>query len=214
MTAHDSRSILVECGAVHESSHFVYASGRHGSAYVNKDAVFLRPDRLSTLCLRLALANARLDVEVVAGPAVGGAIIAQLVAGHLIGWSRHLRTDVRAAFADKTADDGYAFVRGYDAAIAGRRVLLVEDVLTTGGSCRKVADAARAVGATVVGASALVNRGNVTAEALSVPALTSLIDLAFPSWDEASCPMCASGVPVRTDLGKGREYLARKEQQP
>lgn len=213
MTAHDTRAILAECGAVIESQHFVYASGRHGSTYVNKDAVFLRPDRLSTLCLRLALASAKLDVEAVAGPAVGGAILAQLVAGHLISWSQ-VRREVRAAFADKTSDGGYAFARGYDAAIAGKRVLLVEDILTTGGSCRKVADAARAAGAIVVGAAALVNRGGVTAEAVGVPVLASLVDLAFPSWDEAACPLCAGGVPVRTDLGKGKEFLARKEQQP
>lgn len=209
MNPHDPRSILAACGAVVESSHFAYASGRHGSAYVNKDAVFLRPDTLSALCLRLALANARRDVDVVVGPAVGGAILAQLVAGHLLNWSQ-VRRDVRAAFADKTTGGGYAFARGYDAAIAGRKVLLVEDILTTGGSCRKVADAARAAGATVVGASALVNRGGVTAEAIGIPVLTSLVDLAFPSWDEAACPLCAGGVPMRTDLGKGAEYLARK----
>lgn len=210
MTAYDTRAILAECGAVIESSHFVYASGRHGSTYVNKDAVFLRPDLLSTLCLRLALANARLDAEAVVGPAVGGAILAQLVAGHLISWSKTMRGDVRAAFADKTADGGYAFARGYDAAIAGKRVLLVEDILTTGGSVRKVADAARAAGAHVVGAVALVNRGGVTAETVGVPTLSSLVDLSFPSWDETSCPLCAGGVPVRTDLGKGKDFLARK----
>nr|ALV85547.1 phosphoribosyl transferase domain protein [uncultured bacterium pA1] len=211
MNPYDPRDILEECGAVIDGSHFVYASGRHGKAYVNKDSVFLRPDRLSAICLRLALACSRSDAEVVVGPAVGGAIIAQLVAEHLRHWSQANR-DVRAAFADKSADGGYVFARGYAEAINGRRVLVVEDILTTGGSCRKVVEAARAAGARVVGAGALVNRGGVTAEALGVPTLASLVALSFPTWDERACPLCATDIPVRTDLGKGKDFLKRKEQ--
>lgn len=211
MNPYDPRRILADCGAVIDGSHFVYASGLHGRAYVNKDAVFLRPDKLSWVCLRLALAFSRSDIGVVVGPAVGGAILASHVAGHLRNWSDGDK-DVRAAFADKTADGGFTFARGYAEAIKGRKVLVVEDILTTGGSCRKVVEAARLAGADVAGVGALVNRGGVTAEAVgSPPAFHALVALSFPTWHERACPLCATGVPVRTDLGKGKDFLARKE---
>ncbi|HTM68175.1 MAG TPA: phosphoribosyltransferase family protein [Candidatus Binatia bacterium] len=211
MNPYDPMHILAECGAVIDGSHFVYASGLHGKAYVNKDAVFLRPDKLSWVCLRLALAFSKAGVDVVVGPAVGGAIIASHVAEHLRNWSQAQR-DVRAAFADKTPDGGFIFARGYAEAISGRKVLVVEDILTTGGSCRKVVDAARAAGANVVGVGALVNRGSVSAEAVGAPPeFHALVELTFPTWKENACPLCATGVPVRTDLGKGKDFLKRKE---
>ncbi len=213
MNRHDPLRILRECEAVIRDGHFVYDSGRHGDTYVNKRAVFRRPEKLSAIALRLALACSRLDIEVVAGPAVGGAFLAQWVAGYLCNWGSP-RREVLAVYAEKTADHGFAFNYGDDRRIAGKRVLIVEDVLTTGASARKVVDAARAAGATVVGVGALVNRGGVSAKDVGdPPAFTALVDLPLASWDETSCPLCAAGVPVNTELGKGAAFLARKRSQ-
>jgi orotate phosphoribosyltransferase len=213
MNPYDPTDVLAECGALITGTHVVYASGRHGDAYVNKDAVFLRPDKLSTLALRLALAFAKSDVAAVVGPAIGGAILANAVALHLRNWSATSR-DVIAAYADKNGTGGYVFGRGYDKAIAGKRVLLVEDVLTTGGTARRAAYAAREAHAEVIGLGALVNRGGVKAEDVHLPTLVSLVEIDLASWEEAACPLCAANVPVREDIGKGKEFLARKGQRP
>lgn len=198
---------LEEAGAVRINGHFVYASGRHGAAYVNKDAVYTRPAITETLCLHLALGYSNETVDVVAGPVIGGVILSQWTARHLAHWGKG--NHARAVFAEKQGK-GFRFKRGYDAVVAGKNVLIVEDVLTTGGSAKRVAAAVRRAGGKVIGIAALVNRGGVTAEALGVPRLLSLADLPLESWSEEACPLCASGVPVDVDVGKGRQFVARK----
>jgi orotate phosphoribosyltransferase len=90
----------------------------------------------------------------------------------------------------------------------------VEDVLTTGGSARRVVEATRAIGGKVVGLGVLCNRGGVTPQDVAnVPELFALVNVKMNAWDEAECPLCAQGVPINTDVGKGREYLARKQGQ-
>jgi orotate phosphoribosyltransferase len=68
----------------------------------------------------------------------------------------------------------------------------------------------RAAGGDVVAAAALVNRGRVTAADVETPALTALLDVDLDAWDAASCPLCRDGVPVNTDVGKGREFVAAR----
>jgi orotate phosphoribosyltransferase len=120
------RAILAEAQAMITDSHVVYTSGRHGTAYVNKDAVYPNTARVAELCRHLADAAAPYRPEAVCGPAMGGIILAQWTAHHL---------GVPAVYAEK-ADGGMALRRGYDKLVAGRRVLVVEDVLNTGGSVR------------------------------------------------------------------------------
>lgn len=202
--------ILAEVDAVITDSHVVYTSGKHGTAYVNKDAVY--PHTVSTSMLCRAIAEQFLDdeVEVVIGPATGGVILSQWVAHHLaIRKSR----EVLGVYAEKS-EDGDAFIikRGYNKLVAGKNVLVVEDVLTTGGSVLKVIEAVLALGGNVVGLGVLCNRGGITPHDVgNVPRLVSLVDVKLDAWDEADCPLCAQNVPINTDVGKGREFLARKK---
>jgi orotate phosphoribosyltransferase len=88
---------------------------------------------------------------------------------------------------------------------------VVEDVLTTGGSAKKVVEATRELDGTVIGLGVLCNRGGITPKDVAdPPRLHALVNVTLDAWDEAECPYCASGVPINTDVGKGREYLARK----
>ena len=183
------------------SSHVVYTSGKHGSAYVNKDAVYPNTARVAELCRAFADAAAPYRPEVVCGPAMGGIILAQWTGHHL---------GIPAVYAEK-ADGGMALRRGYDALVAGKRVLVVEDILNTGGSVKDAVAAVRAAGGEVVAVAALVNRGAVTAADVGVPALVALLDVALDAWDAAACPLCRDGVPINTDVGKGREFLARRD---
>jgi orotate phosphoribosyltransferase len=199
--AERAREILAEARAIVTASHVVYTSGKHGSAYVNKDAVYPNTARVAELCRFLGDAAAPHRPEIVCGPATGGIILAQWTAHHL---------GVPAVYAEKAPDGGMVLKRGYDKLVAGRRVLVVEDVLNTGGSIRDTVRAVRAAGGDVVAAAALVNRGRVTAADVETPALTALLDVDLDAWDAASCPLCRDGVPVNTDVGKGREFLAAR----
>lgn len=192
-------AILSATGALITGSHVVYTSGRHGSAYVNKDAVYPHTARVGELCRLLAESARALGPEVVCGPALGGIILSQWTAHHL---------GALAVYAEKLPQGGLALRRGYDRLVEGRRVLVVEDVVNTGGSVRDTVGTVRAAGGEVVAVAALCNRGGVAADDLDVPAVLSLVDVALDSWDAAACPLCRDGIPVNTDVGKGREFLA------
>ncbi len=201
--------ILGSVGAVITDSHIVYTSGMHGSAYVNKDAVYPHTTKTSLLCRELAKRFTKGYVRAVIAPAVGGVILSQWVAYHLSGLTGQ---EVLGVYADKTDDGNFVIKRGYDKFIDGNNVLVVEDLLTTGGSARKVVDATRAVGGWVSGVGVLCNRGGVTATDLGrVPNLHALVNVKLDAWDEADCPLCKAGVPINTDVGHGREFLARKQ---
>ncbi len=108
-------------------------------------------------------------------------------------------------------EDKFVIKRGYDKLITGKNVLVVEDVLTTGGSVRKVIEATRAIGGNVIGVGALWNRGGITSQNVAnVPKLISLVNRKLDEWDEKDCPLCKQGVPININVGKGREFLLRK----
>ncbi len=105
----------------------------------------------------------------------------------------------------------FVFNRGYAARLLGKRTLVVEDVLNTGGSALEVVLAARKAGANVVAVGALCNRGGVTTAQLGdVPKLFALIDVKLDAWEPQDCPLCKAGVPINTTVGKGREFLAQQ----
>jgi orotate phosphoribosyltransferase len=202
--------ILSRANAIIPEGHFVYTSGKHGSAYVNKDAVYPYTDAVSRLCRAFAERFADSAADVVIGPAMGGIILSQWTAMHL---DKLGLVNVASVYAEKN-HNGSAFEirRGYDVFVRGHKVLVVEDVLTSGGSVKKVVEAVRAHQGEVVGVAALCNRGGVTAEDVgNVPELYALANIKLDAWDEADCPLCKLGMPVNTDVGKGREYLARKQ---
>ena len=202
--------VLGQVGAVITGSHIVYKSGKHGTAYVNKDAIYPHTVATSRLCRAIADQFVRDNVEVVIAPAIGGVILSQWVAHHLTEMSGH---EVFGVYAEKVeGGDTFAIRREYDKLVSGRRVLVVEDVLTTGGSARKVVEAAREAGGNVVGLGVLCNRGAITLEDVAnPPKLFALVNVTLDAWDEADCPLCAKNVPVNTSVGHGREFLARKK---
>ena len=209
MTEREALQLLFDAEAVMTDGHFVYTSGKHGSVYVNKDAAYPHTMVTSALCLTIAEQFTEHFVDVVIAPAVGGVILSQWVAFHLSELCGH---EVLGVYAEKSEDgDTFVIKRGYDKLITGKRVLVVEDVLTTGGSAKKVVEATRAVGGEVVGLGVLCNRGGIIAKDVAdVPKLFALTNVPLLAYDEAGCPLCAGGVPINTDVGKGREFLARQ----
>ncbi|MBM4396296.1 MAG: orotate phosphoribosyltransferase [Deltaproteobacteria bacterium] len=206
----DVLDLLAANDAVLTGTHVVFTSGRHGSAYVNKDAIYPHTAAVARLCAAFADRFRDAGVEVVCGPVLGGVVLAQWTAHHLAAAAGPGAAEVLAVYAERADDRKFVLRRGYDRIAAGRRVLVVEDVLTTGGSLRDAVAAVRAAGGEVVGAAALVNRGGVTAEQVGAPVLHSLATIDLDSWDEAACPLCRDGVPVETRVGKGAEFLRRR----
>ncbi len=174
-------------GALQEG-HFLLTSGLHSPAYVQSALILQHPREAEALGRALAeLVRARLagagDPQVVLGPALGGVVVAHEVARAL---------GARALFAERT--DGRLRLRRGFAIAAGERVLLVEDVMTTGGTVLEIGSLAEESGGTVVGVAALVDR---TGGRWSGPhALDALLRLDFDTFSPEDCPLCRAGTPA------------------
>ncbi|MBI4093929.1 orotate phosphoribosyltransferase [Candidatus Kaiserbacteria bacterium] len=205
MTESEVLDLLQKVGAF-RSGHFVFTSGRHSDSYVNKDALYPYTHDTSRLSEAMAERFAKHKIDTVVGPAIGAAILSQWVAYHL---TKMRGIEVYGAYADKDGQGGFVLKRGYDAIVRGKRVLVVEDLTTTGGSIKKVVETVRGAGGEVVGAIAIVNRGGVTRKEVGNPAeFQALVTLDLESWDAADCELCKKGIPVNTDIGHGREFMA------
>lgn len=197
----DTLKQLEDIGAILRNTHVVYTSGKHGSAYVNKDAIYPHTELTNRLCLEIAKQYERSEIEVVVAPAIGAVILSQWIAYHLTELNDR---EVLSVYAEKSGDD-FIIKRGYDKLIANRHCLIVEDVVNTGGSILKVIKKVRELGGNIIGAAALCNRGEVTATELdNVPRLYSLININLDAWDAKDCPLCKQGIPLNTDVGKAK----------
>ena len=209
--------------AIITDSHVVYTSGMHGSAYVNKDAAYPHTHVALHLGLEIAKRFAHEGVDTVVAPAVGGVILSQWTAHSL---SLICGYEVFGVYAEKEtvvvpdhefkhrscfAETGnFVIKRGYGKLVSGKRVLVLDDILTTGTSARKVVEAVRAIGGNVIGVGAICNRGGITpANLANVPKLIALVNIKLDAYNEDACPLCKSEVPINTEVGKGRDFLAR-----
>jgi len=193
--------ILLKDKAILTNDHFVYASGKHGSYYINKDSLYLRPKDVSKLCRLIAEHFRYKRIDIVVAPVIGGVSLSQWTAHHL---GKLRGKEILAAYAEKKKE-GFEFKRGYDEQIKNKFVLVVDDVITTGDSARKVIKAVKKAHGKVVGLGALCNRGNVTLEQVGhPPELFSLVNLDLPSWDKKKCPLCTKKIPINKNYGRGQ----------
>jgi orotate phosphoribosyltransferase len=201
-------SLLKQTGAVLTDSHFVGTSGKHFATYINKDALYPHTKETSEICKMMAEKVKGLEIDAVIGPSVGGIILSQWAAHHL---SELKKREVLGIYTEKNEEGGQIFKRGYDKQVSGKKVIIVEDLTTTGGSAKKVAETAKAAGAEVVGVVVMVNKNpkEVTSEFFGVP-FYYLDVLEVPVYDEAECPLCKSGVPIDVRVGHGKKYLEAK----
>ena len=110
--------------------------------------------------------------------------------------------------------DGFVLKRGYDKLVSGgKKVIVVEDILTTGGSAARTVQAVQAAGGEVIGVVAVCNRGQITAKQLGVPMLFSLTSPKLESWAEDEMPDWLKARPVDITVGHGKAYMERKRSQ-
>jgi len=169
------------------SGHFRLTSGLHSPAYLQCALVLQYPRQAATLGGLLADELRNLAPEpfgLVVSPALGGLIIGHEVARAL---------DARFIFTERDASGKMTLRRGF-AVTPGEPALVVEDVITTGGSTHDVVDVLRWAGARPLAAGSIVDRSGGQAD-VGTPRV-ALLTLAVPSYDPADCPLCAQGIPV------------------
>lgn len=147
MTEQEVLNIFKQAGALLEG-HFIYTSGRHGRHFLQASRVMQYPQHVESLCKALADHFKSERIGLVVGPATGGIVLAYETARHL---------NCRCAFTEKDGEGGMALKRGIRIE-PGTRVLVVEDIITTGGSVKKTIAHLRTRGADVVGVGVLVDR--------------------------------------------------------
>ena len=179
-------SLFERSGALLDG-HFLLKSGRHAGRYLEKFLVLQHPAIGVELCRRFAEALVAYAPTLVIGPTTGGVLLSFETA-------RQLGAGVRAAFAEPVADGRRALRRGWPVA-RDERVVLVDDILTTGASLTETVEAVRDAGVEPVAAAVVVDR-SVAAYDPGFP-LHSLGRIEIPSWPPAECPLCAEGVPLR-----------------
>jgi len=163
--------------------HFRLTSGLHSSLYIEKFRLLESPQYTAALCQDIAQRFINQRITVVVGPAMGGIIIAYEVARTL---------GVRAIFCER--EDGKLTLRRGFQIEPSDRVLVVEDIVTTGGSVKEVLAVVEQSGATIVGVGLLVDRsgGEIS---LGYPT-EALLTISVPTYAPDNCPLCAQGLPI------------------
>ena len=183
MTPDQVIALFRKAGALLEG-HFAYASGRHGRQFLQAARVLQFPNHTEALCRAMAERFWGDHVDVVVGPATGGIVLAYETARALA---------CRAAFTEKDGTGGMALKRGI-ALQPGARVLVVEDIITTGGSVKKSMAHLRDRGAEIAGVAVLIDRS--AGEAVFDCRFEALAALTMESWPPAECALCAQGQPL------------------
>lgn len=196
------------------TGHFVYTTWKHGSVYLAKQRIYKDMKTTYRLCLAIAKRFSGTPIDVVVGPESGAARLARLTAQCLSNMRGHKVVNVSAT---KKVKNEFALRYADRKKIKGRNVLVVEDILNTYTTVSKVVELVRHEGGFVVGIGAICDRSDPKhrKEIPSQPRTIALARMPLEVWDEEEClrtKLCAKGIPVNTDLGKGKEFLIKKNQ--
>lgn len=174
----DVIEILKECGALLEG-HFLLSSGRHSDKYCQCAKLLQYPDKAEKVLGIVSDKVKDLDFDIVLGPAMGG-IVASYELGRQIG---------KPAIFSERVDGKMTIRRGFDIE-KGQKVLIVEDVVTTGKSSLETAEVIKSLGGEVIGIACIVDRKSST---IDYP-IFSAVELNIKSYDTEECPMCKKGI--------------------
>jgi orotate phosphoribosyltransferase len=181
---------IFEAAGALRRGHFLLKSGRHSGRYLEKFAVLQYPSLAVEIGRRLAVELAGHQPTLVVGPTTGGVLLAFETARQL---EPILERPVRGVFAEPMERGVRGLRRGWPVA-ADERVVLVDDILTTGASLAETASAVRAAGVAPLAAAVIVDRSTRAVE-LGLP-LSSLGRIEIETWTPDECPLCASGAPL------------------
>ena len=183
MSEQEVEDLLIETSAIMEG-HFLLTSGLHSPRYVEKFNVLQKPVYTEKLCRAMAEKFKDANIETVVGPVTGGILLAHET-GKALG--------TRAIFTERE-NGKMTFRRGFTLH-EGERVLIVEDIVTTGGSIREVIDVVKEHGGIPVAVSMLVDRSGGKATFGDVPS-TALLHMDVQTYKPEECPLCKAGIPM------------------
>ena len=183
MSEKEVEDLLIETSAIMEG-HFLLTSGLHSPRYVEKFNVLQKPVYTEKLCRAMAEKFKDANIETVVGPVTGGILLAHET-GKALG--------TRAIFTERE-NGKMTFRRGFTLH-EGERVLIVEDIVTTGGSIREVIDVVKEHGGIPVAVSMLVDRSGGKATFGDVPR-TALLHMDVQTYKPEECPLCKAGIPM------------------
>ena len=191
MTEAEVKELLIKTGAIMDG-HFLLTSGLHSPHYVEKFNVLQQPKYTQQLCEAMAEKFKDANIETVVGPMTGGILLAHET-GKALG--------IRAIFTERV-DGKMTFRRGFSLH-EGERVLIVEDIVTTGGSIKEVIEVVKAHGGVPVAVSMLVDRSGGKANFGDVPC-TALLHMDVETYQPEECPLCKQGIEMtkRGSTGK------------
>jgi orotate phosphoribosyltransferase len=204
----DIKDLFKKANAIIENDHIVYTSGKHGSVYLNKDALYPHTELASEVGKMFAEKYKDKDIDIVVAPALGGIILSQWTAHHL---SKIKNKEILGAYAEKDLEGTLVLKRGYDKLVAGKNILVVEDITNTGGSIKKTIQVTEKADGNVVAACVMINRSpeTVTSETMGAP-FDALGVIEAEAFEVDECPLCKDNVPVNTEVGHGKKFLEGK----
>ncbi len=219
LTADQLMQVLEEVGAVITDSHLVFNSGRHGTAFVNWVDVLNDAKAARATSRALAEMLVDLDFEVIAGPTHTGDKLAFSLADALLDLGREVVpvyvqeiTEKRTVTIDgkqkvvRIVLEGRTFPRGQARKIKGRQVLVIDDVLTTGGTIRETLAAVREASGIPIAVAVACNRSEFSEEFDGL-FLLELLNVPMVQWEEEDCQACIAKVPMNTKVGHGKDWL-------
>jgi|SRR5215204_459656 len=184
--------------------HFRLESGHHGRLWFDLDPLFAEPRRVEPFVGALSASLRPYEVGAVCGPLLGGAFLAQLVA-HALGADFCFTERVNAPQADELYGASYRLPAALRARVEGKRVAVVDDVMSAGSSLRATYEELQAHGATVVAAGALLVLGSRGADFFAghAVAVEAVARDDYQTWEPHVCPLCANGVPLEDVAAPG-----------
>ena len=194
MTEQEVKELLIETGAIMDG-HFLLTSGLHSPHYVEKFNVLQQPKYTEKLCQAMAEKFKDANIETVVGPVTGGILLAHET-GKALG--------TRAIFTERV-DGKTTFRRGFTLH-EGERCLIVEDIVTTGGSIKDVIEVVKAHGGIPVAVSMLVDRSGGKADFGDVPC-TALLHMDVETYKPEECPLCKQGIPMTKRGSTGKKNV-------
>jgi len=191
MQSSELLTLIQKTGAM-LNGHFLLTSDRHSNIYFEKFRILENPTALDDVCKEMAEIVIDQNIELVLGAAIGGILIAGGVGRHL---------GVKHIFSERV--NGTMELRRGFSIEKGQRLIIVEDIITTGGSVVELIELAKEKGAKVIHVVNLVDRSSKRVD-FGVPA-TALITIPSESWNAENCPLCEEGIPVTKRGRSGKE---------
>lgn len=210
LTPVETLDLLNQAKAI-RAGHFVLTNGEHSDTYFGKERLSLHPKIISRLSREFARRFAGFEPEAVVSPSYGALQLGSWTTYHLVEMlgsddilSLHTRKD--------PSSHKQTLIPVLREDIKGRRIIIIDDIATTGGSLQEVMEEVAEAGGILHAAGVVVNRRPdlVNSESLGMH-FTSLLDYPTPSYKEDECPQCGLGVPINTNFGHGKEYIERRD---